>query len=167
MTLLRRAPRSVYRAYDEEEFLAGAALDEMPSSQTVAPVARRSRRLLGAMLPAAVTGVLVGLLAITGLRSIEIPSQPVPASGADTVAGRGAPRRPAATLPARLGSAMARSGVPAHVARRPGRAARRVRRGGELGARAALAAASQRMLIAAEATAPSPGPAESEFGFER
>jgi hypothetical protein len=68
MTLLRRAPREVYRVYAEDEFFASQVADET----FAVPSRGADRRLLrlagGAMLLAAV-GAVGGLVAITSLSS--------------------------------------------------------------------------------------------------
>jgi hypothetical protein len=83
MTLLRRAPREVYRVYGEEEFLEGA--DHAEALQTLAragqggravlPPAvsgageRRLRRVVGATLLVGAVGVVGALTAVSGLLS--------------------------------------------------------------------------------------------------
>ncbi len=66
MTLLRRAPREVYRVYGEEEFFALAAPDERfePSGGTVE---RGRHRVAGATLLLAATGAVGGLIALNSL----------------------------------------------------------------------------------------------------
>lgn len=68
MTLLRRAPREVYRVYDEEQFLACAGHDE-PFEAVSASGERRLQRVAGATMLVAVTGAVGGLVAITSLSS--------------------------------------------------------------------------------------------------
>jgi hypothetical protein len=66
MTLLRRAPREVYRVYDEEEFLART--DCEASFETVAASGeRRMQRVVGATTLVAITGVVGGLVVFTSL----------------------------------------------------------------------------------------------------
>ena len=66
MTLLRRAPREVYRVYSEEEFFACVDRDER--SEPAGPVGeRRMQRVAGVTVLLAATGVVGGLIAITGL----------------------------------------------------------------------------------------------------
>jgi hypothetical protein len=69
MTLLRRAPREVYRVYGEEEFFALAARDERfePSAGTVK---RRRHRAAGATLLLAATGAVGGLIALNSLSAV-------------------------------------------------------------------------------------------------
>jgi hypothetical protein len=68
MTLLRRAPREVYRVYDEAEFLACADHGE-PFQAVAARGERRLQRVAGATMLLAVTGAVGGLVAITSLSS--------------------------------------------------------------------------------------------------
>jgi hypothetical protein len=66
MTLLRRAPREVYRVYSEEEFFAWADRDEH-SGSAGAGGERRMQRLAGVTMLLAATGAMGGLIAITGM----------------------------------------------------------------------------------------------------
>jgi hypothetical protein len=66
MTLLRRAPREVYRVYDEEEFFARADRDECFGS-TGASGEPRLRRVAGVTVLLAAAGAVGGLIAITSL----------------------------------------------------------------------------------------------------
>jgi hypothetical protein len=87
MTLLRRAPREVYRVYEEEDFLAGAGAEDgqavrhepqlsCDESQLIRDESppRRHRPVLSRtgswrrVLAATVIGAVVGLIAVTGLR---------------------------------------------------------------------------------------------------
>lgn len=64
MTLLRRAPREVYRVYAEDDFFASPAIDEgfrVAGSGTE----RRLLRLLGGAMLLAVVGAVGALIAIT------------------------------------------------------------------------------------------------------
>jgi len=65
MTLLRRAPREVYRVYSEDEFFECAAADEPPAA-TATGIERR-RRDLGAAALLASIGAVGGLVAIASL----------------------------------------------------------------------------------------------------
>lgn len=68
MRLPRRAPREVYRVYDEDEFFARADHDERllePSASGIGE--RRLRRVAGATALLAVSGAVLGLVAIAGL----------------------------------------------------------------------------------------------------
>jgi hypothetical protein len=69
MTLLRRAPREVYRVYDEEEFFAGAGREQRPEVVTSVGGERRLHRVAGATMLLAITGAVGGLVAITSLSS--------------------------------------------------------------------------------------------------
>ncbi|MGO9762050.1 MAG: hypothetical protein ACLP1Q_12410 [Solirubrobacteraceae bacterium] len=80
MTLLRRAPREVYRVYGEDEFLAYAGRDERFEVAASASGERRLHRIAGATMLLAVTGAVSGLVAITSLSS---------ATGARRRAGNG------------------------------------------------------------------------------
>jgi hypothetical protein len=65
MTLMRRAPREVYRVFSEEEFFERAAADE-PQAQAAAGAEHRLR-VLGAGTLLAVVGTVGGLVAIAAL----------------------------------------------------------------------------------------------------
>jgi hypothetical protein len=67
MTLLRRAPREVYRVYDEEEFLARTDC-EVAFEAVAASGERRMKRVLGATTLVAITGVVGGLAVFTSPR---------------------------------------------------------------------------------------------------
>jgi hypothetical protein len=69
MTLLRRAPREVYRVYSEAEFFDGAAGVEVfaPATATGAGE-RRLRRLAGAAMLAGAVGTMGGAVVLTGSR---------------------------------------------------------------------------------------------------
>ncbi len=94
MTLLRRAPREVYRVYDEEQFLAGVDREDPRGTATaqeadphVRPTAPRSgaspRRTMRVALLAACLGVGVGLLAMSRPQSGSGGgSRPSPSGGA-------------------------------------------------------------------------------------
>jgi hypothetical protein len=66
MTLLQRAPREVYRLYDEQEFFAQGAGEE--PFLTGAPEARTRwlHRVAGATVLLAVTGAVGGVIAVAG-----------------------------------------------------------------------------------------------------
>jgi hypothetical protein len=66
MTLLRRAPREVYRVYHEEEFFARSDRDESVEP-TGATGERRLQRVAGVTVLLAAAGAVGGLLAITSL----------------------------------------------------------------------------------------------------
>jgi len=68
MTLLRRAPREVYRVYAEDEFFAGTGIDESWEPNASA-ADRRMQRIAGATMLVAAVGAVGGLIAFTGLSS--------------------------------------------------------------------------------------------------
>lgn len=70
MTLLRRAPREVYRVYSEEEFLADPLCDERMGKLDAAAGARRLNRIAGATVLVAAAGAVGGLIAWTITPSI-------------------------------------------------------------------------------------------------
>jgi hypothetical protein len=70
MTLLRRAPREVYRVCGEEEFFAGTRRDESPEAAVPRAGERRLREVAGATILLAVVGAAGGLIAITSLSSV-------------------------------------------------------------------------------------------------
>jgi hypothetical protein len=97
MTLLRRAPREVYRVYDEEEFFARADRDER-MEPTGATGERRLQRVAGVTVLLAAAGAVGGLIAITSLS-----------------AATGARRRVGARLLATTGSPVSARAAAAHV----------------------------------------------------
>jgi hypothetical protein len=70
MTLLRRAPREVYRVYGEAEFLADPLCDERMRKPDAAAGARRLNRIAGATVLVAAAGAVGGLIAWTSTPSI-------------------------------------------------------------------------------------------------
>ncbi len=70
MTLLRRAPREVYRVYGEDEFFACADRDERLQTTTSVAGGRRLRRVAGATMLLAATGAVAGLVVIASLPSV-------------------------------------------------------------------------------------------------
>lgn len=125
MTLLRRAPREVYRVYGEDEFLAAAA----PADEPVAAGHPRDggwqlQRLVGATLLLVIVGVVGGMVAITGVwsqtgdrrrgagRMLAARRPPVPVRGVSAQVHVG----PAAR--SRLGQSAGRRGFAPHVAGR-------------------------------------------------
>jgi hypothetical protein len=70
MTLLRRAPREVYRVYAEEEFLADTRCDEPLQTVGAADGVQRLHRIAGATALVAAAGAVGGLIALTGLQSL-------------------------------------------------------------------------------------------------
>jgi hypothetical protein len=69
MTLLRRAPREVYRVYAEHEFLADALCDE-PLRTREASAGRPLHRIVAATVLIAAAGALGALIALESLQSI-------------------------------------------------------------------------------------------------
>jgi hypothetical protein len=70
MTLLRRAPREVYRVYGEREFLSDAWQDERREAAVSEIGPRRLQRVAGTTMLLAATGAVGGLVAITSLSSV-------------------------------------------------------------------------------------------------
>ncbi|HEY3959346.1 MAG TPA: hypothetical protein VGL68_02435 [Solirubrobacteraceae bacterium] len=69
MTLLRRAPREVYRVYGEAEFFEGAAGMELFTPATSSGAGeRRLRRLAGAAMLAGAVGTMGGAVVLAGSR---------------------------------------------------------------------------------------------------
>jgi hypothetical protein len=97
MTLLQRAPREVYRVYDEEEFFERADRDER-LEPTGATGERRLQRVAGVTVLLAAAGALGGLIAITSLS-----------------AATGARRRVGARLLATTGSPVSARAAAAHM----------------------------------------------------
>jgi hypothetical protein len=97
MTLLRQAPREVYRVYGEEEFFACAANGEHLELTTPATGVRRVHTVAGATMVLAAMGAVGALLAITSR----------------SAAGDG--RRVGASLLAATGSLVSSRGVRTHV----------------------------------------------------
>jgi hypothetical protein len=74
MTLARRAPREVYRIYDEEEFLAEdwvECLHAAPPQRAQGGEERRSGRLAGVAMLCAATGVFGGVIVVSRLSSAK------------------------------------------------------------------------------------------------
>lgn len=70
MRFPRRAPREVYRLYDEDEYLAGATWEqgaEPAVTATQIPTALRLRRIVSAAILLGATGVVGGLIALNSL----------------------------------------------------------------------------------------------------
>jgi hypothetical protein len=70
VTMLRRAPREVYRVYDEEEFLADAPYDERADASHVGAGEPRLKRLATVTLLLAAVGALGGLVVLAGASSV-------------------------------------------------------------------------------------------------
>ena len=71
MTLLRRAPREVYRVYTEDEFLADASCEELFPTSGRAAGSRRLSRLAGTTLLLAAAGAVGGLVVLTSAQSLS------------------------------------------------------------------------------------------------
>jgi hypothetical protein len=74
MTLPRRAPREVYRVYDEEDFLAEdcvECLHAAPPGRAQGGDERRSGRLAGVAMLCAATGVFGGVIVVSCLSSTK------------------------------------------------------------------------------------------------
>ncbi len=67
MTLPRRAPREVYRVYDEDEFLAAAGHEQAWEAPAATAGAGRARRLVSAAMLFGAVGAVGGLIALNGL----------------------------------------------------------------------------------------------------
>jgi hypothetical protein len=70
MTLLRRAPREVYRLFDEQEFFASTPPEEHIGTLPPGPGGSQLQRLAGATLLLAALGAVGGLIAVTGVASV-------------------------------------------------------------------------------------------------
>jgi hypothetical protein len=89
MTLLRRAPREVYRLYDEEDFFAAADQEERRESVTTAPPGgRRLRRIAGTTTLLAAIGATGGLIALNRAVSVAGAGRQLTAG---LLAGTGSP----------------------------------------------------------------------------
>ncbi|MCW3020264.1 MAG: hypothetical protein JWN10_2572 [Solirubrobacterales bacterium] len=71
MTLLQRAPREVYRVFDEDQFLARAPHEPLIATAVPAAAERRLRRIAGTTVLLAATGALGGLLAVASVSSVS------------------------------------------------------------------------------------------------
>ena len=194
MTLLRRAPREVYRVYGEEEFFAAAARDER-FELTGGRGERRRHRVAGATVLLAATGAVGGLIALTSLSAATSARRRVGAgllTATRSFASSRATRvqvwreRPSRRLsPAELREPGPRSarpdsascprtstrrpvstGQPARAVPRASPPERRPRGGGRAQSPQMAAAAAQPVQVTASA-APPPRSGQSEFGFER
>jgi hypothetical protein len=67
MTLLRRAPREVYRVYDEDEFLAAAGHEQAWEAPAATAGAGRARRLASTAMLFGAVGAVGGLIAVNCL----------------------------------------------------------------------------------------------------
>jgi hypothetical protein len=87
VTLLRRAPREVYRIYSEEEFFDGASGMELftPTSSS-GRGERRLRRLAGAAMLAGAVGMTGGAVVLAGSRPTRGPGRRVGDGAAQALA---------------------------------------------------------------------------------
>jgi hypothetical protein len=69
MTVLRRAPREVYRVYGEDEFLARVADHRDVEPAAPASAQRLLHRVAGTTMLLAAAGMVGGLVALTSLSS--------------------------------------------------------------------------------------------------
>jgi hypothetical protein len=178
MTLLRRAPREVYRVYSEEEFFAIADRDERFDSSG-ATGERRLHRVAGATVLLAVTGAVGGLIAIASLSAATGARRRVGASRlASTRPFISAPATRSRVLRESHGVGRARRPDPHRQrdARRAGPARAVPRslavatpvRSARPTASAAVATAARPLRMTASSAAAAPqASGQSEFGFER
>jgi hypothetical protein len=187
MTLLRRAPREVYRVYSEDEFLSDTTCQELSRTFDGAARTQRRHRLASATLLLAAAGAIGGLVVLTSVESLaggrrREHSRPTASSGSLAVVRA---LRTSVWLPPRT----ARSDRPARgsasrpTGQRNGRALalRAPKRTQDVAASSELArvhagapaAQSPAVEVAASAGAQSPvaaaasEPGRAEFGFER
>jgi hypothetical protein len=71
MSLLQRAPREVYRVFDEDEFLVRGAGQPGNSPATPVGAERRLRRIAGTTVLVAAAGAVGCLLAVAGVFSVS------------------------------------------------------------------------------------------------
>jgi hypothetical protein len=173
MSLLRRAPREVYRVYREEEFFTAVTRIEQPEAELGGSGERWLRTVIGATLLLATAGALGSVIASASLHS---------SSGARR-AGRASLVASTGSLVARARAHVHRRGEPRRKPAQPTRASdrRTRRRASSSRARGAgsvvavVAAPSERALVelanvARMTPAATAGPrpfGRSEFGFER
>lgn len=184
MTLLRRAPREVYRVYDEQDFFAADAREEHFQAEVQDTGVRWLQRAAGATVLLAVTTAVGGVVAVAGTRPVRGAGR---RTGASLLAATGS----RVAVRARVWRAPAGSGGPRRQSS-PVRRARGVRPAGARAtgatgprtkARPRLASASPRLrpvqgeaaetpasvarpvAVSASAGVHAPGP--PEFGFER
>jgi hypothetical protein len=128
MTLLRRAPREVYRVYSEDEFFAAAAPDEDQGTASHPNSAgHQLQRIAGVTILLAVVGVVGGIVAITsvsrvaGARRRGIGRLSAASGSSGRARGGVAPVHTGMAIPSHLGKSVGRSGVAAHIAGRRSR----------------------------------------------
>jgi hypothetical protein len=155
MTVLRRAPREVYRVYGEDDFLARVADHQDIEPAAPASAERLLHRVAGTTMLLAAAGMVGGLVALTSLSSGAGTRRRI-ATGLLVAAGsRGAPsRRSARVSPAKVWREAA--GVDAsrkHGARERATSRTRVPQRAELAARVPLDRPEPR-VISPDRTAP-------------
>lgn len=190
MSLLASSPHALYRVYDEDEFLAGAAVP--PGGTVTGPSGAR----LGAVALAAACAAIAIWVALDAaghsLRAPRAVGPPAPAESQRTVAAGTATvhlftlRRPGVSLQARRRPAPLRPAARRRVRRPPARnvpSAPRPRRAqadavaasppvlspprGVGGPPPALAAAPSRVIAPHPPTGPRTDSSAAQFGFER
>jgi len=117
MTLLRRAPREVYRVYEEDEFFADAVHEERFGSTISDAGEGRVRRIAGAAMLLGAVGVVGGLVVVNSLPPARGP-------GRRALGGLRAKSRslaPAHVASARMWSAFAASVRPRRATKRGSR----------------------------------------------
>ena len=177
MTLLSRAPRQVYRVFDEQEFLAEDWIDALQpacSGEELTGRERRHRRLVGAAMLCSAMGAVGGIVVVNYLSPVTRSRRSLD-RGLHTAAEAIGPAR---VLPTHAWRASVLADGPGRRSQHGGRveAARRARLGD---ARAVAievdtqAPDSVRRVAAnlqpprASASAAGVSPARAEFGFER
>lgn len=190
MTLLRRAPREVYRVYDEQEFFAEDARGEHVLGAGRQAGSLRLHRVAGATIVLAVTGAVGGVIAIAGTpssggRSAHRVSTRLLAATGSLLAARGRVwHAPAGARGPRRGSsqaalardvkhtralASAANGAREQVRSLASTAAPKLARAPV--DREALASVARNVASASAGVASAPAdprqPRQSEFGFER
>jgi len=168
MTLLRRAPREVYRVYDEDEYLAGATWEPgVESASAKIPADLRRRRALSAAILLGAVGAVGSVIALNSLSQSRVASRrtatagkPVAPSGSRELAQLPSERRSTAVPPR-----VPPSWRPQTRGRTPSPIHGRVRRSRQVVELAATGATPRGSDATASAAS---GRAEPvEFGFER
>jgi hypothetical protein len=134
MTLLRRAPREVYRVYSEDEFFAAATPDEDQGTVSHPNSAgHQLQRIAGVTILLAVVGAVGGMVAITSVSRVAGARRRgigrLSAASGSPVRARGgvAPVHTGTAIRSHLGKLVGRSGVAAHL----GGPSSRVRKAGK------------------------------------